>query len=288
MIALSAIAGMTSIMLLSGAVTERIHHAVNLISDCCSGGAIAGGGYKHMGTISVNSASALNKALASAKAGDVVIMAAGDYGDVRISNRKYTGTVTIMSANGTDMAHIDRLIVENSSNLVLKKIDIGGELLSTDKSSYLADVRNSTNITFDGVRVHGLIDGDAAHERSGLSIRSSSAVKVINSEFVELLRGAWVQRSNDVQLLGNNFHDIRMDGLTLSAATKIVIDSNKFTDFHRQKEDHSDAIQFWTTGETTASTDIIIRNNQMLQGNGTAMQGIFMRDESEKLPYQRC
>lgn len=283
----SALTVFASVLLLSGAVTERIHPVVMLINDCCLGGVVAGGGYKHMATIKVSSASALNKALSSAKAGDVVLLAAGDYGDVRISNRKFSGAVTIMSANSADQAHIDRLIVENTTNLTFKKVDIGGEALSTDKSSYLAEVRNSANIIFDGVKVHGLVDGDAAHERSGLSIRSSSAVKVINSEFQELLRGAWVQRSSDVELTGNRFHDIRMDGLALSAATKIVIDGNKFTDFHRQKEDHSDAIQFWTSNETTASTDIIIRNNQMLQGNGTAMQGIFMRDEGGNLPYER-
>ena len=287
MIAVSAITGITSIVLLSGAVTERLHPTVKLISDCCLGGAIARGGYEHMGTIKVDSASALNKALASAKAGDVVVLAAGDYGDVRITNRKYAGTVTIISASSSNMAHIDRLTVDNVTNLTFKKIDIGGERLETDKSTYLAEVRNSTNITFDGAHVHGLIDGDPTNERSGLSIRASKSVKVINSEFDDLLRGAWVQRSTDVQLLGNNFHDIRVDGLALSAVTKVVIDSNKFTDFHRLKQDHSDAIQFWTTNEKTPSTDIVIRNNQILQGNGTAMQGIFMRDESNALPYER-
>ena len=240
-----------------------------------------------MATINVASAAALATAISGAKAGDTIVLAAGDYGKISIQNRAFSGPVTIMSASGTDMAHFERLVVSGTSNITFKQIDIGGAPVVGETSTYVATIQNSSNIIFDGAQFHGNLDGDPLKDRSGLSIRSSHHIKVMNSEFQDLLRGAWLQRSNNVEMVGNSFHDIRMDGIANSAVTNVLIDGNKFTNFHRQLADHSDAIQFWQTNETTASTDIIIRNNVITQGTGTAMQGIFMRDESGTLPYER-
>lgn len=240
-----------------------------------------------MATINVASASALALAIANAQGGDVIVLAPGDYDNIKIANKTFSAPVTIVSANGADAAHFDRLLVSNVSNLIFKQLDIGGAPVSTDTSPYLADVMSSSNITFDSVHFHGTMDNDPTGDKSGLSIRSSNSVKVLNSEFEQLYRGAWVQRSNNVDVVGNSFHDMRSEGIDLSAVTHVLLDGNKFTNFYRALDMHSDAIQFWTTNETTPSTDIIIRNNEITQGSGTAMQGIFMRDESGVLPYER-
>lgn len=250
------------------------------------GGWVIEGGTE-MATLNVASATALAQAISAAKGGDVIVLAPGNYGDVKVASRLYSGPVTIMSADSANVAHFDRLLVNGSSNIVFKQLDISGVPRSTDTSSYLADVLNSSNITFDTVHFHGSLDNNPTGDKSGLSIRSSNSVRIINSEFEQLFRGAWFQRSNNVDIVGNSIHDMRSEGFDFSAVTHVLIDGNKFTNFHRALEDHSDAIQFWTTNETTPSTDIIIRNNQITQGTGTAMQGVFMRDESGILPYER-
>ena len=241
-----------------------------------------------MATFNVATASQLYAALNTAKGGDTILMAAGNYGNVTIDDHSYASPVTITSASSTSLAHMNRLLVDNVDNLVLKKLDIGSAPITGETTTFIATIQNSSKITLDSLRVHGLIDGNPRSDRSGVAIRWSDSVKIVNSNFQDLYRGAWAQRSTNVQLIGNNFTDIRLDGIAVAAVQNILIDGNKFSNFHRQIDDHSDAIQFWTTGETAASTDIIIRNNQILQGSGTAMQGIFMRDESGgKMPFQR-
>ncbi|MFN3938894.1 MAG: right-handed parallel beta-helix repeat-containing protein, partial [Gemmobacter sp.] len=61
----------------------------------------------------------------------------------------------------------------------------------------------------------------------------------------------------------------------------VLIENNYIHDFRLSplSGDHPDMIQFWTTGTTEASTDIIIRNNTLDIGDGNWTQSIFMRNE---------
>ncbi len=49
---------------------------------------------------------------------------------------------------------------------------------------------------------------------------------------------------------------------------------------------HPDAIQFLTSGETAGVHDIVITDNVIDRGSGSAVQGIFMTDQVGTLPYQ--
>ncbi len=131
------------------------------------------------------------------------------------------------------------------------------------------------------------MDGDPRNDGVGLNVGNVKGIKVVNSEFEQLGRGAMFDSSTNVTVANNMFHELRSDGLNFSAVTNVLIDGNSFTNFHPISADHPDAIQFWTANTTKASTDIVIRNNVMLQGSGDSMQGIFMWDEVETLPYQR-
>jgi hypothetical protein len=79
---------------------------------------------------------------------------------------------------------------------------------------------------------------------------------------------------------------MRTDGMNFANVQRIVIDGNKFSDFFVGEGDHPDAIQFWTAGTKQASSNIIIRNNQIFQGRGAGTQGIFLTDQVGTLPYQ--
>jgi hypothetical protein len=48
---------------------------------------------------------------------------------------------------------------------------------------------------------------------------------------------------------------------------------------------HGDAVQFMTYGTTSVSSNINISDNLIDRGNGVPLQGIFMRDETNKLPF---
>jgi hypothetical protein len=151
----------------------------------------------------------------------------------------------------------------------------------------MAKISLSTNITFDTVRVRGSLDGNPLNDGVGLAIANSTGIKVINSDFQQLFRGLVLSGVEDAQILNNKFHDIRSDGIDGVSVRRARIDGNTFTNFYKATGDHADAIQFWTTGTTKASTDIVIANNVVMQGKGCSLQGIFMRDELGTLPYQR-
>ena len=52
------------------------------------------------------------------------------------------------------------------------------------------------------------------------------------------------------------------------------------------KDDHPDAVQFWTTNTKVPASDIIVEDNVIVRGKGSPIQGIFFRDELGTLPYQ--
>ncbi|WP_208734635.1 right-handed parallel beta-helix repeat-containing protein, partial [Corallococcus praedator] len=61
----------------------------------------------------------------------------------------------------------------------------------------------------------------------------------------------------------------------------VVIEGNRLHDFRASptSADHPDMIQFWTNGTRTPTRDVIIRDNVLDIGNGTATQSIFMRND---------
>lgn len=241
-----------------------------------------------MTTYNVSTTTQLASALTKAVGGDTIALAAGKY-SVNISNRRPGSAITITSQSITSPAQITWLKVENSSNFRFKSVDIGRALTSSESisSATMAKISLSANITFDAVRVRGSLDGNPKNDGVGLAIANSTGIKVINSNFQQLFRGLVLSGVEDAQVLNNKFHDIRSDGIDGISIRRVRIDGNTFTNFYKSSGDHADAIQFWTTGTTKATTDVVIANNVVMQGKGGSIQGIFMRDELGTLPFQR-
>jgi hypothetical protein len=243
-----------------------------------------------MTTYRVATVAQFNTALASAKSGDVIELAAGEYSALSIRNFNPIGNVTIRSADADNPAHISDLYVQNSSNLTFTELDIGRPLNTGETAAAVKFARfdNVDNLTIDRVHVYGSLDDNPQNDGRGMEIKNSSNVVLSNSEFEQVILALAIASCQDVTLVGNSFHDIRSDGINVMATDRITIDSNHFTNFDKiVGSDHSDAIQFWTTNQDRTSTDIVIRNNQMIQGTGTAFQGIFLRDDSTTMPFQR-
>ncbi len=232
----------------------------------------------------VANAAQLQTALSRAVGGDKIMLAAGDYGSVAIHGRNYASNVTIQSANWTNKAHFDGLNMTNSSNIMFNGLDMGrGREAADAEFSPVNFVRNSINIRFNGVYFHGDRDGDPTDDLVGLSVYDSRGVKVTNSEFDDLGRGMYVLRSSDTQVVGNNFHDLRLDGICVAATNGIILHNNVFKDFHPVGDDHADAIQFWNTGQTRGSQNASIKNNVIWFPEDYAdtlegIQGIWVAD----------
>ncbi|WP_047998475.1 right-handed parallel beta-helix repeat-containing protein [Puniceibacterium sp. IMCC21224] len=220
-------------------------------------------------------------------------MASGDYGNlVLTSYLKYaitfSSTVTIVSADPDNPAVFSGLTVADGSNITFDGITFDYTFEAGDpiwQSPFrVAGSENIVirNATFNGDLAHDVSATDDGYGYGiGLAIRDSVGVTVENSEFFEFHRGLTVTGSRDVTVRGNDLHDLRMDGMNFTAITGALIEENYIHDFRGSVNsgDHSDMIQFWTSGTDVPSTDITIRGNTLDVGTGTFTQSIFMRNE---------
>lgn len=227
----------------------------------------------------------LQTALAKAVGGDSILLAPGNYGKVSIYNRNYASNVTIQTASTADRAHLDGLFVSNSKNLTFSGLDLGRGVAPGEVavSTQLNWVRDSSNIRFTGVEIHGSEDNNPANDGMGMVATRVTGFRMDNSTFSELYRGLFVQQSSNAQILSNSFETIRSDGFMGAALNGATIADNSFTDFRPILGDHADAIQFWNTSQTVGSSNVTIRGNVIAPGQfGTVevgnVQGIWIAD----------
>lgn len=236
----------------------------------------------------VSGQSAFNSALARAKGGEVIGLAPGTY-EVDISNRAFATPVTITSASPGQPATLRSLRIEEVSNLTITRVVISRNKGSAEltEGRYIGKIGGSRNITLDTVYVHGSLDDDPSNDIIGLNIGGGKNIKLINSEFQQLGRGAQLAALSGAVVANNKVHEMRSDGFNFAQSDHLLIEGNHFSNTKRIKGDHPDAIQFWTLRTKRPSTDIIIRNNQIIQGKGHGTQGIFLKDEMGNMPYER-
>lgn len=79
-------------------------------------------------TINVSNAAQLAAAIRSAKGGETILLAAGDYGALSIKGRMLSETVTIKSADPANDARISDLRIDKSSGFRIEDIDLNRPL----------------------------------------------------------------------------------------------------------------------------------------------------------------
>ncbi len=236
-----------------------------------------------MTIINVSNSTELYRAMSTVKAGDTIQLEAGTYSNVQIRGIKIDGDVTITSKDPEKPAVLTDLDVRDSSGLNFSKLEFSIEYA---RGSDPMKVLSSKDIHFTDINVHGSVDGISTNDTSAMQIRNSSDISVENSEFHNLANGVTHLDSNGVQFSGNYFHDIRMDAIRGGGTSNLTVEQNYFTNFRPAVGDHGDAIQVWNSNTTTSAQNILIRENVIVQGEGGAVQGIFVTAQISKLLYQ--
>ncbi len=234
-------------------------------------------------TITVTSAAELNQALSQAQGGETILLAAGDYGTLNLKNALYASNVTIKSADPSAMASFSEVYVNQTSNVTFDTIEFDYTYSSGQRESASKfRIDNSTNINI----VNSVFDGDFASGTGtsadgtgfgkGLVVEGSANVTIANSEFHSWWKALNVGTSSDVDLIGNNIHTIRSDGINLGRVDGVLIENNYIHDFGGAagSHDHRDMIQI-KRSSGDGSSDIIIRNNVLDMGAGDYTQGIW-------------
>jgi Ca2+-binding RTX toxin-like protein len=232
------------------------------------------------GAVTVTSAAGLTAALKTAVAGETIQLAAGNYGTITISNINIAGNVTITSENAGNPAVLTGLSVSNSSDLTFTNLHMS---IASSSAYYPVMVKGSSNIAFSGLNVAG---SETNSISSGMLIQNSADVSVTGSNFHQMANGIVESGNTGLTIAGNTFTGMLADGVDNSQSTNVNISNNVFTNFTPEAGAHPDAIQFWTSGTTKASSDITISGNTISAGSGGATQGIFLTDQVGNLPYQ--
>lgn len=235
-----------------------------------------------MATITVSSAAELMAAAARARSGDTIALAAGNYDKVTLRNLKFAGEVTITSANPDKPAEINGLKAHGVENITFRNVVFADKDWTT---AYDFEIKNAAKVSFDQVVIRGQ-EGELGYQSNPFMVRASRDISITNSEITHLRYGINMLDNTGVTVKGNYFHDLRADGFHGGGLSNILIADNVFTNFKPQPGDHPDAIQFWTANQKTSAENITITGNVIHRGNGGAIQGIFMGDETDVLPYK--
>ena len=241
----------------------------------------------------VSTSTDLYTALSQAKGGETILLAGGNYGDFNLLaksgfNYRFSDNVTIRSADPDDPAVFNSLDVRDGGNMTFDGIlfdyvfQSGTPIHVTPFKFSNCDNITIRNSVFDGDLAQGVsANDDGLGYGIGLVMGGSRGSTVENNEFFDFFRGIAMGSGSDARILGNNIHDLRMDGMNFSQMQGIVIEDNYIHDFKRSKlaSDHADMIQFWTNNTDKPSTDIMIRGNTLDVGGGDSTQSIFMRND---------
>lgn len=237
----------------------------------------------------VDGPQALQAALAAAGPGDVLRLAPGDYGALALSTHIAGNPLTISAADPAHPPRFSGIDIQKARGLVLEDLVLAWRAVGADtERQRAASIEGSQDITLRRMQFRGDVarGGTKASVQGfgtgfGLWVRSSRGITIEDSEFTTWHRALIVGNTQDFFLRGNDFHDIRSDGVNFAQVNRVTIEKNHFHDFTRapDSDDHADMIQFWTSRTSEPSTDIRIRDNLFNSGHGLYTQSIFMRNE---------
>lgn len=229
----------------------------------------------------VSNTSELVAQIKAASAGDTILLAPGTYDPAIVRKTGELG-ITIASQDTDNPAILTGFVLTDASDVrfsdVVFRADAG------DNNAF--EFNRTSNLTFSGIVVHGPDNVGTGNEVSPLMIRDSADVTIIGSEFFNVYHGVKLLDVDGIVISGNEFHDIRCDGIRGGGVSNALVTGNSFTDFYPIGNDHPDAIQFWSTNQDTPGRNLVISDNVVVRGDGAPIQGIFIRDTFDKMPFE--
>lgn len=231
-------------------------------------------------TVTVSTGAQLNAAARAARAGDTILLAPGNFGDVTLSNINPTGTITIKSANPDNDAVIRTLSMFGSRNIIIEDVDFHRPLApGASQNSYIVNVGRASNITFSGIDVMGSMNNNAHDDASGMSV-AGSRISIFDSTFTQL-KAAVATSGTDFLFAGNTITQVRQ-GLSIRSMNRAVVEGNYAADFQANyaTKEHPDVFQVHSGGTANASHNLIFRDNIMMPSGNGPVGGIYIQSEA--------
>jgi hypothetical protein len=213
----------------------------------------------------------------SAEPGETIYVTAGEYPPLKLHKENPAETVVIQAQEGVILPNID---VSNCSNLTFQG---PFEVAGVAGENEVVGIRQSTNITLDGLRIHGDFNTS-----KGVKFGKSTNVVVRNCEFYSLLCAVSVASATGYVADNNHVHDIRRDAFMGVGVRNGTLTNNIVHDMYPVGTagtggDHADSFQFWSDDANGGPcSDIVIANNVVFPGQGTGCQGPFINGSGHR------
>jgi carbon monoxide dehydrogenase subunit G len=257
-----------------------------------------------MTILTASNAATLVAVLSTAKAGDTIYLAAGNYGDVTLSRLNFASDVKITSANSSDPAVFRSLNLSSVSHIALDNIaiDLNPDAKTVSTTTGLriyqsSSVTLSNSTLVGGEAVNGVPQDTPAGELDstgnvlglptgrGIVVNNSTGIKIVNNDISEFHKGITLGGVDGVEISGNSLNDLRTTPISGGGLNNVVVANNSASNLTPWQPggagDHLDFIHFWTSSDqTTASTNFKITGNTFLQGEGSATIGIYLDDNN--------
>ncbi|SIT05915.1 Concanavalin A-like lectin/glucanases superfamily protein, partial [Roseivivax lentus] len=231
--------------------------------------------------ISVTTRAQLENALASAQAGDEIVLAAGDYGSFDFNGYNYSGYVTVRSADPDNPAVFDQIDIVGSSFLAIDSVHVDNPSNGAASSKVVNIDGNSHDIVFSNSEVNGSVTTSTNYNEfqghygiyTGGNVRN---IRIEENEVHDVKNGFVALGSDNIEVVGNHFDRLGNDTMKFAGVNGVLIENNIGpTSNFPSPTAHVDFIQFQGSSE-----NITIRGNVSLAGNIGTTQAIFMADGS--------
>lgn len=213
------------------------------------------------------SPSTFDGVLARARAGDVVVLAPGDYTGVSLANRTFSPALTLEA----DKARITGLRLRRVDGLVIRGGEFGLPAAVNHPRTGLPvygaairmdDVRNVAVLDPRMLGPGGTQEGSPFGEGYGVFVVRGAGVKVEGGVFRGFKSGVVLSRVEGFRLARNAFTYMRSDGIQVGESRKGLIEANTCGDTRVRDKEHPDCIQLWSRPTSPPTADVTIRGNR--------------------------
>lgn len=209
----------------------------------------------------------------------------GQYGMLSVLRKEPAGQLVIDGQGDRNTVVLDGLVVAGSRNVTIRNLTV--QRPSADNESpYIVWLRNASNVQLDGISVRSRLKPGTRIREYGMMIRGSKNIAVRNSEFTQLRYGIGFLNSENITIENNEIYNIQTDGIRGGGVQGLTVRNNVIGQFRPLEKEHPDGIQLWSINQKEPSRNITISDNLIVRDDGKIMQGIFIRDNKNVMPFE--
>jgi hypothetical protein len=235
----------------------------------------------------VGSVAELQQALREAHSGDTIAVRPGVYTGVVISRLTFDEQkpVVVTSLDPARPATFVGIGVGLITGLRVSHVELTA--VGVKDPYYAFRMDNCHGVSLDHIDAHGDPNIPPGLQTSGFYVKYSTNFSISDSHVHDLNAAIVVGANDGLTIQRNLLTRLNKGGIEMGGGSSVTITDNIFTEFILDPGTHPDAVQLFTAGTKTPSRDVIISKNLFYRGKGSAIQGLFVKDEVGTLPYER-